>query len=135
MGGGTYRLAHLFGGEDTPSSGFAIGFDRVMVALGEVPAGKDLIVGLVIAPGSREWALLVARAFRDAGIRAETDLSGKGIGAQIAQVSRHADFAVIIGAREAECRMVTLKDLGSGEQNEMTVDEAVTEVKRCGACR
>ncbi len=135
MGGGTYRLAHLFGGEDTPSSGFAIGFDRVMVALGEIPAGKDLVVGVVTTPGSRNWALEVAQAFRSAGIRTETDLSGKGIGAQIAQVSRHADFAVIIGAREAECRGVTLKDLRSGRQNEMTVDEAVAEVNRCGACR
>jgi histidyl-tRNA synthetase len=135
MGGGTYRLAHLFGGEDTPSSGFAIGFDRVMVALGEIPAGRDPGVGLVIAPGSRKWALEVAQAFRNSGIRAETDLSGKGIGAQMAQVSRHADFAVIIGAREAECRGVTLKNLQSGLQNEMTVDDAVAEVKRCGACR
>jgi histidyl-tRNA synthetase len=135
MGGGTYRLAHLFGGEDTPSSGFAIGFDRVMVALGEVPAGKDLVVGVVTTPASRKWALEVVQAFRNAGIRTENDLSGKGIGAQIAQVSRHADFAVIIGAREAEFGRVTLKDLRSGRQNEMTVDEAVAEVNRCGACR
>ena len=35
LGGGTYRLAHLFGGEDTPSCGFAIGFDRVMVSRGD----------------------------------------------------------------------------------------------------
>jgi len=29
-GGGSYRLAALFGGEDTPSTGYAIGFDRIM---------------------------------------------------------------------------------------------------------
>lgn len=32
LGGGTYRLAHLFGGDDVASCGFAIGFDRVMVS-------------------------------------------------------------------------------------------------------
>ena len=34
LGGGAYQLAHLFGGVPTPSVGFAIGFDRVMVSLG-----------------------------------------------------------------------------------------------------
>src|SRR3972149_1241211 len=29
-GGGSYRLAALFGGEDTPSTGYGIGFDRIM---------------------------------------------------------------------------------------------------------
>jgi len=35
LGGGTYRLAHLFGGDDVASCGFAIGFDRVMVSIGD----------------------------------------------------------------------------------------------------
>ena len=41
LGGGAYRLAHLFGGDDVASCGFAIGFDRVMVSLGEIQHKKD----------------------------------------------------------------------------------------------
>ena len=50
VGGGAYRLAHLFGGEDTPSCGFAIGFDRVMVALGEVAVPHRTVVAVLSTP-------------------------------------------------------------------------------------
>ena len=76
LGGGVYRLAHLFGGDDTASSGFAIGFDRVMVSLGEVRQKKDTVVSIVCTEEGRKRALEVARAFRDSGIRTEMDLMG-----------------------------------------------------------
>jgi len=41
LGGGTYRLAHLFGGDDVASCGFAIGFDRVMVSLGDASPAEQ----------------------------------------------------------------------------------------------
>ena len=47
LGGGAYRLAHLFGGDDVASCGFAIGFERVMVSLGDIKHPKDIIVGIV----------------------------------------------------------------------------------------
>ena len=83
LGGGTYRLAHLFGGEDTPSCGFAIGFDRVMVSRGDKAPPRRLVAGIAHTPEGREWALTVAREFRSAGIRTELDLSsGRSIGQQ-----------------------------------------------------
>jgi len=128
LGGGSYRLAHLFGGEDTPSCGFAIGFDRVMVALGEVPGPKHLVAGVAHTPEGRNFALLVAARFREAGIRTDLDLSEKGIGAQLSNISRYADYALIIGEKEAEHCMVTIKNLSSGEQKTVPLEAAVAEV-------
>ena len=102
LGGGAYRLAHLFGGDDVASCGFAIGFDRVMVSLGDVQPAKDTIVGIVCTNEGRSFALAVARAFRAEGIRAEMDLMERGLGAQMAHASKSADFAVVIGKREAD---------------------------------
>ncbi|CVK32242.1 Histidine--tRNA ligase (fragment) [Methanoculleus bourgensis] len=62
LGGGTYRLAHLFGGDDVASCGFAIGFDRVMVSIGDFPLEPGTVVGVVCTPEARERALEVARA-------------------------------------------------------------------------
>lgn len=133
LGGGAYRLAQLFGGDDVASCGFAIGFDRVMVSLGETTAKKETVVGLACMPEGRKRALEVGRAFREAGIRTEMDLMERGLGAQLAHASKSADFAVVVGKREAETGEVTLKNLATGEQKTVGLDAAIAEVRAHGA--
>jgi len=128
LGGGTYRLAHLFGGEDTPSCGFAIGFDRVMVSRGDKAPPRRLVAGIACTPEGREWALTVARELRSAGLRTELDLSGRSIGQQISHIAKSADYALILGERESRNKMVTVKDLRSGVQKELPLPDAVREV-------
>jgi histidyl-tRNA synthetase len=128
LGGGTYRLAHLFGGEDTPSCGFAIGFDRVMVARGDQAPLRRTVVGIAFTPEGREWALRVASEFRSARVRTELELSGRSIGQQLSHIAKSADYAVIIGQRESIKQMVTIKDLKQGVQKELPLADAVREV-------
>jgi len=133
MGGGAYRLAHLFGGDDTPSSGFAIGFDRVMVARGEEVVKRPVTVAVVATPEGRISGISVAAAFRKAGIRTISDLMGKSLSSQLSQAAKHADYVAVIGGREAEAGMVTLRDLSSGDQQMVTIEEAVAGVVGVGA--
>ncbi len=133
LGGGAYRLAHLFGGDDVASCGFAIGFDRVMVSLGETEQKKDTVVAVLCTDEGRRYAQKVAGIFRAAGIRTEMDLMERGLGAQIAHASRSADFAVVIGKREAESGEVTLRNLHSGEQKVLDLPSAIAEVSSYGA--
>jgi len=51
----------------------------------------------------------------------------------MAHASKSADFAIVIGAREAGAGQVTLKDLHSGEQKTLTPAAAIAEVKAHGA--
>lgn len=132
LGGGTYRLAHLFGGDDTASCGFAIGFDRVMVSLGETQHKKDTVVAIACTSEGRNHALEVAHSFRNAGIRAEMDLMERGLGAQLAHASKTADFAIVIGQREAESGQVTLKNLKTAEQKTVDPAAAIDEVRAFG---
>lgn len=132
VGGGNYRLAKLFGGDDAASCGFAIGFDRVMVALGETPISRPPLVAVLSQPGLQAAAFRTARALRAAGVTAELNLLDRGIGGQLSHAAKTADFACIIGQREAEAGSVTLKDLHSGEQREMDLSEAVAGVKAGG---
>jgi histidyl-tRNA synthetase len=133
LGGGAYRLAHLFGGDNVASCGFAIGFDRVMVSLGEIQHKKDTVVAIVCTNDGRSHAREVARIFRAAGIRSEMDLMERGLGAQLAHASKTADFAIVIGRSEAESRNVTLKNLHSGEQKTLDPASAIAEVGLHGA--
>ncbi|HTY53218.1 MAG TPA: histidine--tRNA ligase [Methanomicrobiales archaeon] len=128
LGGGAYRLAHLFGGDDVPSCGFAIGFDRLMVSLGETKLPRPVRVAVCSTEEGRLRAFEVARAFRDAGICAEPDLLDRNLGAQMAHAAKSADYAVIVGKREVETGTVTLKDLGSGGQKAVPLPDAVAEV-------
>lgn len=129
LGGGAYRLAHLFGGDDVGSCGFAIGFDRVMVALGNSEQQRGTVVALLFTPEVQARAFEIARTLRDAGITVEINLQDRGIGAQLKHAGRSADFAVILGPREYEAGLVTLRDLRTGEQHECTLEETVDGVK------
>lgn len=126
LGGGAYRLAHLFGGEDTPSVGFAIGFDRVMVALGEqmwMPYQPQITV--IFTPQARTRALEVSREFRQAGLICTIDLMGRGFSAQMKNAGKNADYAVIIGEEESASGRVTLKNLKGGDQQTVPLEEAI----------
>jgi histidyl-tRNA synthetase len=128
LGGGAYRLAHLFGGDDVPSCGFAVGFDRLMVSLGETKIPRPVRVAVCSTEEGRIKAFEVARAFREQGICAELDLLDRNLGAQMAHAARSSDFAVIVGKREVEAGTVTLKNLQSGEQKAIPLPDAVAEV-------
>nr|WP_319540194.1 histidine--tRNA ligase [uncultured Methanospirillum sp.] len=129
LGGGAYRLAHLFGGDDTPSVGFAIGFDRVMVALGEqiwMPFQPQVIV--IFTPEARERALTVARELRSSGIICGIDLMGRGFSAQMKNAGKSADYVVIIGEEEIRSGMATLKNMKGGEQQTLPLADVITSL-------
>lgn len=129
LGGGAYRLAHLFGGEDTPSAGFAIGFDRVMVALGEeswIPWQPQVMI--ITTSEGRSLALRVAEQLRMNGIITETDLMGRSFSAQMKAAGKSADYAVIIGKEEVASEIITLKDLKAGTQEKVSIEEAIKRI-------
>ncbi len=134
LGGGVYRLAHLFGGKDVPSCGFAIGFDRVMVSLGEIQPETAPVVAVVATPETRASAYTAAAAFRSSGITAVMDLMDRSFGAQLSSaIKSGASYAVLIGANEAAAGTVTLKNLAAASQKEMPLADAVAEVVN-GTC-
>ena len=128
-GGGTYRLAQLFGGSETPSCGFGIGFDRVLEVCGIEPP-REPRVAVVFLPDVAEDAIRVASRLRDdAGVRTTIDISGRKFGAQLKHADAiGADYAVIVGAKEVEAGMVTLRDMRTGAQEMIELEAAVARI-------
>ncbi|MGH2967322.1 MAG: histidine--tRNA ligase [Solirubrobacterales bacterium] len=125
-GGGRYDgLVELLGGPATPACGWAVGIERVLLAIEDelTPPPPDVLV--VAADDQRERALALATELRHAGLRAELDLGGRGLKGQM----RHADR---LGARNAlildENGSIQLRDMSSGEQREIEVAELVEEL-------
>jgi len=134
LGGGVYRLAHLFGGKDVPSCGFGIGFDRVLVSLGEFTPEAKPVVAIVCTPETRAAGYKAASTFREAGITVVMDLLDRGFGAQLSSALKSgASFAAVIGEKEAAAGTITLKDLNSASQSEMSLDSAIGVIH--GSCR
>jgi histidyl-tRNA synthetase len=129
-GGGAYELGQIFGLENVPATGFAIGLDRVQIAVdmarGNGDGGR---VGALVVPmdrGGEVMALAVraAETLRAAGVRTELEIMRRGTGKALKGADqRGLRWAVIVGSDEAAQGKVALKDLVSGEQDLMTLDE------------
>ena len=118
-GGGSYRLAKLFGGDDVPSTGFAIGFDRVAEVC-RISAERPK-TAVVVGFGDQVRAMRVADMLRRAGVAAVVDVMGRNVRKQLSFAnSITADYAVFAG-EELEKGILTIKDLKSGEQVEVEV--------------
>jgi histidyl-tRNA synthetase len=126
-GGGSYRLAQLFGGEDTPSTGYAIGFDRIMEICEAKPVAKKRIV-VVSFEDTRKEAIIIALKLR-MHIATYLDVMARKFKDQIAYASTiGASHVVIIGKNELDAGKVALKDMSTGEQELLSVEEVIKKL-------
>jgi histidyl-tRNA synthetase/ATP phosphoribosyltransferase, regulatory subunit len=127
-GGGTYNLIEVFGGEKVESTGFAFGFDRVMEALKiqELHTQGEKRVDVFVAPISTEMklnAFEIAQNLRKSGIITDVELVGRKLKKILSFANNSgAKFVVLIGARELEEGNVTIKDMESGEQEQVSLE-------------
>jgi histidyl-tRNA synthetase len=138
-GGGRYDgLVELLGGKPTPGIGFALGLDRVVLALAgermetnQEPAPLAVIVGA--GPGETVERLRVATAMRAAGLAVRADLGRRKLGRQLEGAARDgAHFAVILGDELAEGQ-VQLKDLKAGTQRTVPLADLARELARAAS--
>jgi histidyl-tRNA synthetase len=128
-GGGSYRLAQLFGGEDTPSTGYAIGFDRVMEICEAKPAEVKRIV-VVSFDDTREQAVVIAQKLRQ-HVATYVDVAGRKFKDQISYANTiSASHVVIVGKNELDAGKVALKDMKTGVQELVTVEEVIERILR-----
>ncbi len=135
-GGGRYDgLVELLGGRPTPAIGFALGLDRVMLALDESGAAAagvapPLAVVAGADPADTVSRLRVASLLRAEGLSIRVELAHRKLGRQLETASKeHAHFAVIIGDELAEGN-VQLKDLEAGTQRLMPLADLARELAR-----
>jgi histidyl-tRNA synthetase len=135
-GGGSYRLAKLFGGEDIPSTGFAFGFDR-LAEIFEIAEGDVRPGGVVVVPiGDKNADRAITSAAIEMASRlrqyvpTHIDLMNRSLKAQLKYANARNDlFAVMIGADELQEGVVTLRDLVTGSQEKLSVDACVKRLR------
>jgi histidyl-tRNA synthetase len=135
-GGGRYDgLVELLGGRPTPGIGFALGLDRVLLALEEsgVAATREkppLAVVVGADPADTAARLRVASLLRAEGLSVRAELAPRKLGRQLEAASKeHAHFAVLIGDELVEGN-VQLKDLEAGTQRQVPLADLARELAR-----
>lgn len=131
-GGGRYNgLVADLGGDDMPGIGFALSIERLLLALEKqgiqlpTPGGIDCFV-VVQTPDAKAKAFVLVDQLRQAGISAEQDYLDRKMKAQLKQADRlEARFTAIIGESELANGTVVVKEMATGEQQEVKQEDLV----------
>lgn len=134
-GGGRYDgLVSQLGGPSTPSVGFGMGIERLLLTLEnnniEIPKEDSIDLFLVtMGEEAEKVAFKLLANLRANGISADKDYLNRGMKAQFKYANKiNAKYTVVIGESEIEKNVVSLKDMENGEQREVSIDELIDEL-------
>ncbi|MGW7273700.1 histidine--tRNA ligase [Streptomyces sp. NPDC054864] len=135
-GGGRYDgLSEMIGGPSLPSVGWALGVDRTVLALEaegvelELPSATS-VFAVPLGDEARRVLFAKVTELRRAGVAADFSYGGKGLKGAMKNANRSgARFTIVAGERDLAEGVVQLKDMESGEQDAVAVDEIVAVLK------
>ncbi len=133
--GGRYdNLIGKWAGKELPAVGISIGIDRVMDSLGYESAPIYTYAAafvVYVKEDNFKYALTVANDLRAKGLNIDINLAGKNLANQLAYAnSLHFSYAIIIGNEEEKQGKLKLRDLSSGSEELLSVEEAVARLRK-----
>jgi histidyl-tRNA synthetase len=135
--GGRYdHLIEQLGGPDVPGTGTSFGVERILALLpGGTPSGRLDVAVTVLGQDFAPAAFGFAATARGAGLRSSVYLGGSGkLGRQLKWASDSgARWCLIFGERERAGAVVTVRDMASGDQAEVPVDDLGGYLARAAA--
>lgn len=135
-GGGRYDgLIEEIGGPSMPGVGFGMGIERLLLTLEQngieitKPEGPDLFIAY-IGDEAKLFTFTLANKLRFNGLKVEIDHMERSLKAQMKYANKlNAKFAVVIGEEELESKKVKLKNMATGEETEILIDEIEKAIK------
>lgn len=132
LGGGRYDyLVEDFGGKSTSALGFAMGIDRIVLVLEaqktEISELRPLEVYIaVIGEQSVPDAVKMVANLRQNGISAEMEYAGRSLRTQMKTADKiNAQNVIFLGEDELSSGMVLIRDMKSGEQEDVPINQVV----------
>ncbi len=128
-GGGRYdtMIGELLGRGALPAVGFSFGLEPIMDVLkGKKDLKKTLVKVFAIPIKNPEKVIPIVERLRAEGSNAEMDLNGRSISKNLDYANSYGiPYVLICGPKELEQGKVKLKDMASGEESLLTVEEAI----------
>ena len=129
-GGGRYNgLLQLLDGPDQTGIGFALSIERLLMALeqeGIELVDEEPLDLFVVTMGDEadRYAVRLLNDLRKQGISVDKDYLNRKIKAQMKQADRlNARYTVVIGDQELEQQRIAIKDMQSGESEEIALNQ------------
>jgi len=138
LAGGRYdRLIEQLGGAKTPGSGWAMGIERIILAMKDqninVPeiGSKPKVFLVQLGEAPKRKALPLFESFRKAGIEAKSSLGRDSIKSQLRIAHRlGVRFALIFGQKEALDGTIIIREMDTGVQETLLLENIVDEIKK-----
>ncbi len=133
--GGRYNdLISQLGGPKVDAIGFALGLERILLALSkdkmQMPKPLDFFL-IALDENSLRRGFLLLQELRSKNISGEMNYRASSMKSQMRQADKSgARFVLILGEDELKSSSVTIKDMKSGEQNKVSLDNISGELKK-----
>lgn len=135
-GGGRYDgLVKEIGGTATPGIGFAMGFERILLALEKqksLAEFEDYCDVYIVSPKGAHIDLVfkMAMKLRELNLKTEIDYTSRSMKAQMKQANKFkAKNVVIFGEDELTRDSVVLRNMGTSEQKEVKIEDVFEILK------
>ena len=134
--GGRYEnLAEYYTDKKLPGVGISIGLTRLFYKLNELQAlnfNKKSIADVLVVSASDDISvcLPIATQLRNSDINTEVYMENKKIKAKFKYADRlSVPFVIVIGETELETNTVSLKNMSTGEQLQVSIEDAIKIIK------
>jgi len=132
-GGGRYNgLVKSLGGPDNPGVGFAMGIDRLMIALDKenikLPIDNSIDISVCyILDSDKEYAFGLTHDLRLNGFKVDIEEGCRSLKNQFKKADRlNAKYIIIIGEEERRTNVITLKNNETKEEYKVTLDDLIS---------
>ncbi len=135
--GGKYEnLTGYYTEQKLPGIGISIGLTRLFSQLKEeklIESNKKCLIDVLIVPmddNNLEYALKVANELRSNDIKTDVYYGSKALKKKLNYANKlGVEYVIVIGEDEVKNNVVTLKNMTSGSQEQVTLDNIVKSVK------
>ncbi len=133
-GGGRYdNLIELFSGRKMPATGISLGIERIFEVLKDKFKVKDNIkVYVAIANEEvRVEGMKITLLLRENGVACDIDLMKRKLNKQLEYAGKmKIPYVLIIGLNDLKKNIVTLRDMSSGKERKIRLDDVINELKK-----
>jgi histidyl-tRNA synthetase len=136
-GGGRYDgLSESIGGPRLPGVGWALGMERILLALdaegtGPEAGGRVEVYIVAIGPAAKAVGVRLVNALRAERVAADFAYGDRKLGGAMKAASRSgAHTAIVIGERDLADAVAQVKDLATGEQRAVPLESLIEELVR-----
>ncbi|MDD5097218.1 MAG: histidine--tRNA ligase [Candidatus Omnitrophica bacterium] len=131
--GGRYNnLVSELGGPNLGGMGFAFGVERLLLAAKNLPVSlnNNLVYLISLGEQAKKAGLKILDTLRKNNIAGDTDYLNKSLkGAMRAANDAQAKYVLILGDDELKKDIITVKNMSSGAQKELTLENLIKELK------